>query len=72
MALKIDYTFRHAGITFKSGHFYSFRYNAWRNDPKPLIILLYRITGIHPSTGHQWRLIQAINLNYIPRSHRRM
>lgn len=72
MALKTQYTFRQNGITFNSGHFYSFRYQAWANDPKPLIILFYRITGVNPSTGHQWRLIQGINLNYIPRSHRRL
>ncbi len=72
MALKIDYTFRHNGITWRSGHFYGFRYRAWSNDPKPLIILFYRITGINPNTGHQWRLLQGVNLNYIPRSHRRL
>ncbi len=72
MALQIDYTFNKNGIVWQSGHFYSFRYQAWQNDPKPLIILLYRIRGIHPTTGHQWRLMQGINLNYIPRSHRRI
>lgn len=72
MSLRIHYTFNFNNVTWRSGHFYSFRYNAWRNDPKPLIILFYRITGTHPNTGHQWRLIQGINLNYIPRSHRRM
>lgn len=72
MALKVEYTFRHNSITWKSGHFYNFRYRAWNNDPKPLIILFYRITGINPNTGHQWRLMQGVNLNYIPRSHRRV
>lgn len=72
MALKIDYTFNLNRVTWKSGHFYSFRYRAWANDPKPLIILFYRITGVNPNTGHQWRLFQGINLNYIPRPHRRM
>lgn len=71
MALKVDYTFNMNNTTWQSGHFYSFRYRAWANDPKPLIILFYRITGINPSTNHQWRLIQGINLNYIPRSHRK-
>jgi len=72
MALRVHYTFNHNGIKWDSGHFYSFRYAAWANDPKPLIIMFYRITGTHPNTGHQWRLIQGVNLNYIPRSHRRM
>lgn len=72
MALNISYTFKHNGVMWQSGHFYTFRYQAWANDPKPMIILLYRITGVNPSTGHQWRLIQGINLNYIPRTHRRL
>ena len=72
MALTISYTFNKNGITWQSGHFYSFRYQAWANDPIPLIILFYRIQGIHPTTGHQWRLLQGINLNYLPRSHRRL
>ncbi|MCK5016110.1 MAG: hypothetical protein KAS32_03480 [Candidatus Peribacteraceae bacterium] len=72
MALNIQYTFGQSGITWKSGNFYTFRYQGWANDPKPMIILFYRIQGINPDTGHQWRLIQGINLNYIPRSHRRL
>lgn len=72
MALQRHYTFRQNNITWRSGHFYQFRYQAWANDPRPMIILFYRITGINPNTGHQWRLIQGINLNYIPRSHRRL
>jgi hypothetical protein len=70
--LKVDYTFRFNGLTWQSGYFYTFRYRAYQSDPIPLIILFYRITGINPSTGHQWRLIQGINMNYIPRSHRRL
>lgn len=72
MALNIQYTFKQSGITMRSGHFYQFRYQAWANDPKPMIILFYKIQGINPNTGHQWRLIQGVNLNYIPRSHRRL
>ena len=70
--LNISYTFNKNGIVWQSGHFYSFRYQAWQNDPIPLIILFYRIQGIHPNTGHQWRLLQGVNLNYIPRTHRRL
>lgn len=29
------------------------------------------ISGTHKKTGHQWRVIQAINLNYVPRSVRK-
>ena len=72
MAIKVDYKFKSHGITWRSGYLYRFRYNAYRNDPEPLIILMGRYLGIHPNTGHQWRLIQAINLNYIPRSHRKL
>ena len=71
MALSVSYTFNKNGMVWQSGHFYSFRYSAWRNDPIPLVILLYRVQGIHPNTGHQHRYIQAINLNYIPRSFRK-
>ena len=72
MALQIDYQFKLNGVTWKSGEFYTFNYQAWSNDPKPLIILFYRIRGINPKTGHQFRLLQGINMNYIPRSHRRL
>lgn len=72
MALTLDLNFRLNGIQWSSGHVYTFRYNAWQHDPEPTFILMYRIRGIHPNTGHQWRLIQGINLSYIPRSHRRL
>ena len=72
MALKISYNFRLNGVEWKSGHFYTFRYRAYNQDPTPLIILFYKITGVNPNTGHQWRLLQGINMNYIPRSHRRL
>ena len=72
MALKVSYTFKSHGLVWRSGYFYTFRYKAWNEDPEPLIILFYRITGINPSTGHQWRLIEGINMNLLPRSHRRL
>jgi len=72
MALKIDNNFKLNGLVWRSGHFYTFRYRAWNQDPTPLICLFYRITGINASTNHQWRLLQGINMNYIPRSHRRL
>jgi len=71
MALRITKNWRSHGITWNSGHFYTFRYNAFRQDPTPVIILMYKIEGINESTGHQFRLIQGINLNYIPRDQRK-
>lgn len=32
---------------------------------------MYKIKGINPNTSSSWNLIQGINLNYIPRSHRK-
>ena len=54
----------------KSGWLYQFRYSAWRNDPYPTVLFLNSFSGYHPNTGHEWRFIQCINLNYIPRYHR--
>ena len=48
-----------------------FNYQAYENDPQPLIFFINAIKGIHPNTGHQWRLIQGININYIPRKDRK-
>ncbi len=55
----------------QSGRFYTFRYRAWANDPKPTIILMYALEGRHQTTGNQWRFFQAINFTYIPRSVRK-
>lgn len=71
MPLRISYRKKHKGTTLQSGHFYKFKYVAFENDPSPMVIFLNAIEGLHPRTGHQWRLIQAINLNYIPRRDRR-
>jgi len=71
MALNITTNFRWKGVLWKSGYAYKFHYTSWIHDPDPLIILMYKITGINQSTGHQWRLIQGINLNYIPRKDRK-
>jgi hypothetical protein len=45
--------------------------HAWEHDPKPVIIFMSAITGIHQNSGHQWRLITGINFTYIPRAHRK-
>ncbi len=70
MPLKHVFTKRFKGVTLRSGYFYRFKYHAWHNDPKPVIIFMSAITGIHDS-GHQWRLIQGINFTYIPRAMRK-
>lgn len=57
---------------FRSGHIYSFSYKMFNEDPNPTILCLYAIKGINPATGHQWNLLQAINLNYIARHNRRV
>jgi hypothetical protein len=58
------------GVTFRSGYFYKFKYRAWHNDKTPIVIFMSAISGIN-DTGHQWRLIQAINFTYIPRAMRK-
>ncbi len=72
MGIKLTMKWRSHGILWKSGHFYNFRYNAFRQDPNPTIILMYKVYGIHSNTGHQHRYIQAVNLNYIPRNQRKI
>ena len=72
MAIKIYKKFKHNGITWKSGHFYTFRYNAYRQDPHPVVLCMYKVYGIHPTTGHQHNYIQALNYNYVPRSQRKV
>ena len=72
MAIRFIDNFKFKNLDWKSGYLYSFRYNAYRNDPEPLAILMGKYTGRHPNTGYQWNLLQMINLNYIPRSHRKI
>lgn len=55
----------------RSGHIYTFKYQAWEHDPRPVIILMYALEGTHENTGHQWRFFQGINFTYIPRSIRK-
>lgn len=71
MALKISFIHRHGKITMKSGHFYTFKYKGFENDPNPHILMLNKISGIHPKSGHEHRYIQALNLSYIPRKDRK-
>jgi hypothetical protein len=71
MAITRKFKKRFKGVTVKSGHIYTFGYQAWENDPKPVVIMMYALDGTHPNTKHQWRFFQAINFTYIPRSMRR-
>lgn len=70
MPLVHKYKKKFKGVTLRSGYFYRFKYSHWMNDPKPVIIFMSWIEGIN-TTGHQWRLFQAINFTYIPRSERK-
>jgi len=65
------YKKRFGGIVVRSGYVYTFKYQAWENDPKPTVVMLYALDGIHPNTGHQWRFFQGINMTYVPRTIRR-
>lgn len=71
MALRVHWQKKHGSITFNSGHFYTFKYRAWNNDPTPTYIHMYAFSGTHPNTGRQWRFIQGLNLTYIPRAQRK-
>lgn len=71
MALKIYKKIKHGKVTMREGMCYEFRYTSYENDPQPLIFFINAIKGIHPNTGHQWRLIQGININYVPRGDRK-
>lgn len=77
MALEHSTGLRHiykkkiSGVTLKSGYFFRFKYQAFENDPKPIVIFLTAISGTHKKSGHQWRILQCINLNYVPRAIRK-
>lgn len=69
--LKVSYTYKHGGVTMKTGEFYTFKYTGFENDPAPHIIFINKVEGIHPKTKHEHRYIQAINVNYLPREERK-
>ncbi len=71
MAIRVIMRKNFQNVSWRSGHIYSFRYTPWQNDPNPVIILMYALDGIHPTTGHQWRFFQGINFTYIPRAQRK-
>jgi len=71
MAIKRVFKKRFKGVTVRSGYVYTFKYQAWENDPKPTVVMLYALDGTHPRTGNQWRFFQGINMTYIPRTIRK-
>jgi len=71
MALRHIYRKKFKGVALRSGHFYRFKYQAWEHDPKPTVIFMASIEGIHQNSGHQWRIFQCINFTYIPRAQRK-
>ncbi len=71
MAIKMSYTHKHGNVTMRSGEFYKFKYQGYKHDPSPHVIFINKLEGIHPTTNNQWRFMQCINLNYIPRQDRR-
>jgi hypothetical protein len=58
-------------VTLQSGYFYQFKYSAYRHDPHPIIIFMNGFAGVNDNAGNQWRFLQAINLNYVPRNVRK-
>lgn len=71
MAIRRIYTVKYRGIIFEGGHFYTFKYLRWENDPEPLALFMYALRGVHPKTGHYWNLLQMFNLAYVPKKLRK-
>lgn len=74
MAIRRIYKKRFKGVVIQSGYFYKFEYQAWENDPKPTVIIMYAFEGINTRKDgkkKQWRFFQAINFSYVPRAYRR-
>lgn len=65
--IRFRYNVAVGNVVFKSGNFYEFEYNRFENDPKPMIVFMYLVQGIHPTSGHYHNYIQAVNLSYIPK-----
>ena len=68
MAIKVVYDVIINGIPMISGDLLKFKYHGYHNDPFPLVIFVNKVEGMHPKTMHYHRYIQAINLNYLPKS----
>jgi len=62
---------REGMLWLRSGHFYSFYYKSYKNDPIPTVVMLNYVHGTHPNTGHVHSYAQCINLSYIPRNYRK-
>lgn len=70
MPLKMYFEKTLNGKRLQSGHFYTFGYGNYENDPQPLVIFINAIVGLNESTNHYWNLFQGINLHYISRNKR--
>ena len=71
--LKFHHKKKLNNVTFKSGGIYTFGYQAWENDPKPVILFIHAYSGNYPTPPHrQWRTLLGINFTYIPRAQRRL
>lgn len=71
MSLVHKYKKKFKSVDLRSGFFYKFKYSAFENDANPLIIFMSSIEGINDNTGHQWRIIQGLNMHYVPRAMRK-
>jgi len=71
MAIRRIYEITYRGTKLRGGHFYTFDYDRYENDPSPMILLMYEVKGIHPRTKHYHSYLQGWNLSYIPKKLRR-
>lgn len=69
--LSSQFRIKEGMVWFRSGHFYTFYYKNYQNDPIPMIVMLNYVHGTHPTTGKVHNYIQAINLSYVPRQFRK-
>lgn len=71
MALRSHLQKKFKNVVWRSGQVYKFKYQAWQNDPEPVIVFMNAYSGRHPTTQHEWHFFQGINFTYIPRPQRR-
>lgn len=71
MALKMHYKKKSQGVTWKSGHMYTFKYSNYHNDPSPTYLHICAFSGYHPTSNREWRFMQGINVSYLPRKQRK-
>lgn len=71
MALKIHYKKKSQGVTWKSGHMYTFKYSPAEESFSPTYLHICSFSGYHQNTGHEWHFHQGINLEFLPRKARK-